>query len=616
VAALAAGAGLLVVTGVLGGHGPTPDGTARAYLGAWDGGDYGTMAGLVDHPPADFATVHRQVAAALLQTSATRSLGPVGTHGSAADAAFTAHLTLAGLGAWSYDGNIHLAHRSGRWLVEWSTATIHPALVAGTHLVRDRTWPARAPVLGAGGSVLAGPSTVVAVGLEGSRVRDPAAVTAVLGHAGAPPEAVAAALAGARAHPDQFIPVFELGEARFSQLDAQLRPVPGIIFRRHAGQATATADLAAHVVGSIGPITAEELKRLGAPYQAGDLIGQGGIEGAYERRLAGTPSGDVVVQDATGRVVATLLTVGGGPGTPVQTTLDLRTETAAEHALDGVTQPAALVAVRASTGEVLAAVSRPVSAPFDRALEGRYPPGSTFKVVATAALLAGGQVGPDSPVTCPPTLTVGGRTFRNFEGEAAASLPLHRAFAISCNTAFLGLASRLSPDSVIAMATRLGFGADPRPGLPAFGGRVPPPADAVERAATFIGQARVEASPLELAAVAAAVDSGVFRAPRLVDGAPDDTAPPAPLDSVVVAGLHQLMAEVVTSGTGTAARSAGGAAVFGKTGTAEFGNAVPPTTHAWFFGWQGDVAFAVLVEGGGVGGQVAAPLAARFLQGR
>ena len=76
-----------------------------------------------------------------------------------------------------------------------------------------------------------------------------------------------------------------------------------------------------------------------------------------------------------------------------------------------------------------------------------------------------------------------------------------------------------------------------------------------------------------------------------------------------------MMAEVTASGTGTAAAVAGKAPVSGKTGTAEFGNANPPATHAWFIGFQGDVAFAVLVEGGGVGGTVAAPVAGSFVAG-
>jgi cell division protein FtsI/penicillin-binding protein 2 len=136
----------------------------------------------------------------------------------------------------------------------------------------------------------------------------------------------------------------------------------------------------------------------------------------------------------------------------------------------------------------------------------------------------------------------------------------------------------------------------------------------VEKVASAIGQGRVLASPLQMAAVAATVDSGSYRAPRLVVGAADDTAVPKPLPQPVLDGLRAMMAAVVTSGTGTSANVTGGGQVYGKTGTAEFGNANPPMTHAWFIGFRGDIAFAIVVEGGGVGGTVAAPIAAKFLR--
>jgi cell division protein FtsI/penicillin-binding protein 2 len=116
-----------------------------------------------------------------------------------------------------------------------------------------------------------------------------------------------------------------------------------------------------------------------------------------------------------------------------------------------------------------------------------------------------------------------------------------------------------------------------------------------------------------MCSVAATVDAGTYHAPRLVAGSPADMAAPAPLNPTVVTGLRQMMAEVTSAGTGTAASVPGKPQVSGKTGTAEFGPGNPPATHAWFIGYQGDIAFAVLVEGGGVGGSVAAPLAARFV---
>jgi cell division protein FtsI/penicillin-binding protein 2 len=116
-----------------------------------------------------------------------------------------------------------------------------------------------------------------------------------------------------------------------------------------------------------------------------------------------------------------------------------------------------------------------------------------------------------------------------------------------------------------------------------------------------------------MAMVAASVDAGRLHLPRLVAGAPDDTVPAQSLDRSVVSDLQSMMAAVVDSPNGTAAGARLPSGTFGKTGTAEFGTATPPKTHAWFIGYRGHLAFAVLVVGGGIGGSVAAPIAAKFL---
>ncbi|MDQ1415525.1 MAG: hypothetical protein QOF81_1138 [Acidimicrobiaceae bacterium] len=609
------GAALVVITLTRSSGAPAKP-VADSYLAAWSRRDFAAMATLVEHPPPDFAAMHQRVLDDLSVTSWQYRLGTVKSHGSTADANYTSHIVLAGLGTWDHPGTIHLARVFGRWMVEWSPAAIYPTLPTGGHLSLQRTWSPRAAVLGTGGTVLAGPADVITVGLQGNAIASPASVTTALTQAGIDSAAIASALKSAAAHPSQFVPVADLSAARYDQVKPIIFRVPGTRFQRHTGQTSVTPDLAAHVVGSVGPITAEQLKQMGAPYEASDSIGQVGIESQYERQLAGTPSGTIQVVAADGRTVGAgpVFTFTGKAGTPVQTTIDLHTEQAAEAALNGLKQPAALVAIRASTGEVLAAVSRPDTTSFDRALNGQYPPGSTFKVVTSAALLASGLT-PDSPTTCPKTVTVQGRTFKNFEGESAPDISFQRAFAISCNTAFISLAGNLPAKSLIDTASQFGFGTPPQPGLPVFGGQIPAPVDEVEKVASAIGQGRVLASPLQMAGVAAGVAAGTVHAPRLIVGAPDDTAKGVALPQPVAAGLRSMMAAVVAGGSGTPAKVAGGSTVYGKTGTAEFGNATPPLTHAWFIGFRDDVAFAVVVEGGGVGGAVAAPIAAKFLKG-
>jgi cell division protein FtsI/penicillin-binding protein 2 len=261
------------------------------------------------------------------------------------------------------------------------------------------------------------------------------------------------------------------------------------------------------------------------------------------------------------------------------------------------------VAIQPSTGDVLAVANRPTASTYDRAVDGRYAPGSTFKVVTTAALLRDGLKTSDV-VKCPKTITVGGKVFKNFEGEAVGAVPFARDFAQSCNTAFVSLAKRLPAAALPRTARDFGLGRT-------SASTVPPGRDAVQRAAAMIGQDRIVASPLAMAGVAATVADGRWRAPRLVSTDPRHSGPSLAEDERTT--LATLMRSVVTGGTGTALAPVPGE-VAGKTGTAEFGGGDPPPTHAWFIAFRGDLAIAVLVEKGRSGGTVAAPIAARFFQ--
>jgi hypothetical protein len=363
--------------------------------------------------------------------------------------------------------------------------------------------------------------------------------------------------------------------------------------------------LNAQVTGRTGEADAASL---GAPYLAGDVAGVSGLQRIFERALAGKPSGEVqVLDDATGAVVEVLHAFPGRPGTPIRTGLDLRVQAAAEAAIADAPGNAALVAIAPSTGEIRATVSRPTGG-FNRALAGRYPPGSTFKIVTTAALLQNGLT-PDSPASCPEVANIDGRDFRNAEGAALGDIPFRRAFFQSCNTAFVQLASELDASLLERTASLFGFNGEPVP--MAEPSEFPTPHSIVDQVSASIGQGRVLATPLQMASVAATVAGGAHREPRW--RAPDKPVVGTPLPDGVAPVLQDLMRAVVAEGTGTAARL-GGEPVAGKTGTAEFGGGNPPRTHVWFVGFRGDLAFAVVVEDQqGFGGTIAAPIARDFL---
>ncbi len=169
-----------------------------------------------------------------------------------------------------------------------------------------------------------------------------------------------------------------------------------------------------------------------------------------------------------------------------------------------------------------------------------------------------------------------------------------------------------------ALALGIGAGWDNHLGIAGtFDGSVPVATSKTEKAATAFGQAKTSVSPASLAVMVASVARGSYIEPALIRTpavAGADRAP-KPLDAKAIGQLRNLMRLVVTNGTATAVmKSVSGGPVYGKTGTAEYGSGNPPATHAWFVGWQGPVAFAVLVEQGKSGATDAAPIAKSFLE--
>jgi cell division protein FtsI/penicillin-binding protein 2 len=327
------------------------------------------------------------------------------------------------------------------------------------------------------------------------------------------------------------------------------------------------------------------------------------LQRAFQEQLTGTAgftvsvvSTDAGTKDA-GREIKT---VAPKPGTPVQTPLVPALQNAADAAVAGQPLPTHLVVVRPGTGEILA-VSSNAAADTGNALGGRFPPGSAMKTMTATALLSAGTVTPDSPVACPGTTVVDGREFENENKFDLGTVPLRTAFAQSCNTTFIQQAMTLPDGALAAAAKSYGVATDWKLPVGVFSGAVPETSTGTTKAADAIGQGEVLMSPAELALVAAGIASGKPAPPVEVVGAdPAGTAPAGPQPPVLDA-LRSMMREVVLSGTAKALGNRG--EVYGKTGTAEFGSKTPPDAHGWFMGYQlggpqGDIAFAVLVEGG------------------
>ncbi|WP_186777701.1 penicillin-binding transpeptidase domain-containing protein [Streptomyces salinarius] len=347
------------------------------------------------------------------------------------------------------------------------------------------------------------------------------------------------------------------------------------------------------LVGADYPSLAPLLGRL-----AGAAGGGGGPRGAVE-----------LVDRTSGRTVRTEASFGEKPDPatadrPVRTTLDATWQAAAEKALgkaDG--KNAALVALRVDNGEVLALANSPSSG-FNRAASGTYAPGSTWKIVTSSALLLKGAVAPDDVVDCPKYLTVG-KEFHNVETSEHPGATFRKDFTESCNTAFISLRGKLDDGELGKVArTYFGVGQEWHVGIPTYDGSVPAPKDATEKAASMIGQGRVQANPLIMASVTATAVSGEFHQPSLTAGNEDKTRT-EPLPGKVVTQLRELMRATVTDGTARVLADLPGE-VGAKTGTAEVSD--DQDNNGWLVAHRGNVAVAVVVEEGVTGGGSAGPV--------
>lgn len=594
---------------------PSVEPTVQQFLLAWEQGQYRTAAALTTGDPnvvtAALRTAYQQLDAADINLS----MGRIVQHGDTGVAQFNASIDLGRSGApWLYQGQFALRRIGSTWKVIWRPSVIHPGLQPGLRLAVVTTVPKRAALLDASGRPLATRSRVVVAGVRPGRLTHPLRTADRLAHATHLPasEVYGEILAAPSAH---FFELVRLRPSTYRHLRRKLRRVPGLIIKRTRLRLFDSA--ASSIVGSVGTETAKVLRIDGEPYRPGTTVGLSGLQLAYQHFLVGTPTTEVVAENAAGRHVSVLKSWRGSAGKPVRTTINAATQTAADSAVRSLPGSAAIVAVRASDGKILAvATHKAHGMPAISALDGRYRPGQAFTIVSTAALVNTG-FNVATRIPCMSADPVGGRTFRNSPRESGlgTSPPFSTDFARACSTAFAGLSQRLHASELTSVAGPDGFGLGAQWQLPlrAFAGSLGSEPDDAQLAADSIGAGTVRASPLDMALVAAIVQSGTWHRPTLVTSPPDPgLAPRVPFGPKVVGVLRTLMRGTVRSGAGRAA-NVRGAAVYGQVGNVVLGIGHHGLRASWFVGYRGGVAFAVL-EFTRSPRTSAAPVAGKFLR--
>ncbi|WP_026554823.1 penicillin-binding transpeptidase domain-containing protein [Arthrobacter sp. 35W] len=552
------------------------------------------------------------------------------------DNAGTANLEVAwpfGADSWKYSTTAHLERRDGAWHVAWRADLLLPGFADGDVLSVRRNTPKRGDILGDGGEVLVTNRPVVHVGIDKSHVdaaTAPASAKALAALLELDSDAYAAQVAAAG--PAAFVEALVMrDDASRTVTDGAVKAIPGGAALPGTLPLAPTRTFARPILGTVGEATAELVESSGGALGAGDETGLSGLQREYDKQLRGMDGAAVYKKAADGTTVP-LFTSAPVGGTALATTLNAKLQTLAEDTLKDEASAAAIVAIRPSTGAVVAAASSPGSNGYNTALLGQYAPGSTFKVATSLAMLRKGST-PDSIVQCPAELNVDGKIFKNAGTYPAAHLgaiPLRDGFAHSCNTVFIGARDTVAQSDLASAASSLGLGVESPLGTAAFFGAVPTSATGPAHAAAMIGQGEVLVSPLAIATVAASVAKGSLVSPTLVAlgaakpsaAAPTGTAAastavaagPA-LSAAEAAQLQDMMRAVVTSGHIGILADLPGAPVLAKTGTAEYGNDTPLKTHAWIIAAKGDLAVAVFVEDGGFGSVTGGPLMKAFLAG-
>ena len=565
------------------------------------------------------------------------TVASVTRQGSTATATLNTTWTFPGVEPrWSYTTEASLTEDGGRWKTSWQPNLVQAQLDGTNRLSQSRLDPERGELLGEDGDPIVQLRPVVRIGLDKSELAAEAVDASVrrlarLVSIDAKAYAAEVAAAGPRAFVEAI--VFRTTDPDRPR-NREVFAIPGALPIEDDQMLGPSRDFARPIIGSVGEATKEIVDKSGGTVVAGDQVGISGLQQRYDQQLRGTPGVRVQLvglkttgssaspspsaTPSTAPAVEPVTVFESKPvaGKPLETTLSIALQGLAERTLAGTKPVAALVAIRPSTGAVVAAANNAATEGQSLATVGRAAPGSTFKVVSALALLRAG-LNPDSAVSCPNTVTVDGKEFENYDdypGSAVGTIRLQTALAQSCNTAFIGQRDKIKGQALAEAAGSLGVGIDYDTGFTSFLGSVPDDPTATGRAAALIGQGKVEASPLAMAGVVASVSAGQTVLPYLVEGSTRPKAEGKQLTAEEADQLRQMMRTVVTSGSGRVLSGVDGA-VIAKTGTAEYGPTAPYKTHAWMIAGTGDLAVAVFVQDGESGSRTAGPLLRTFLNG-
>ncbi|MFW6390037.1 MAG: penicillin-binding transpeptidase domain-containing protein [Halanaerobiales bacterium] len=541
------------------------------------------------------------------------------------------------------------------WKINWNYEMVYPGFKSEDSFVRKRIIPERGNIYDKNGSPLAVKREIIVIGLQPSRIenreRFVAEVSKILQLR---KSVVEKGISRYKDYPDWFVPLKRVTKTRFENMERKLRPIPGIIFRKAEDRVYPEKEVASHIVGYIAEAGQDWLASYPErDYQIGDRVGQNGIEKSLEFALRGKPGYKLYLEKSNADNIL-ILNKPVRRGEDIYLTLDMKHQRAAWEALGD--KKGSIVVLNPESGAVLALVSYPGFNPnlfslgisskewneikdnkdmpiYNRALQGTYSPGSTFKIITASAALDDDIMTTETDFLDKRKITVNGNFINNYQSVVFEEHKLKDALINSINTTMARVGLKLGKDRLIKYAERYGFNKKNKFIVPVKKSSIGNIHTDIELAWSAVGQAQVVVTPMQMAKVIAVVAAdGKNITPYIIskkisfkkDGVvknikiPHDTG--AYADSQVIKRetaqqLKNILIKVVEDGTGEKA-DIPGITVAGKTGTAEVNN--KDNSHAWFISFapadKPEIAAAVFCENGGVGGNVSAPITRNFLE--
>jgi len=494
-------------------------------------------------------------------------------------------------------------------------------------------------------------------------VKNPKEVAATLaGILKTPAEDIEARLAEGRPRSQPLLLRKDLDEAMMVAVEERRLDLPGINMRIRPIRAYPVAGMAANLLGYVSEINQAQLQREEyEDFRPGESLGQSGVERRFDAFIRGVDGGEQLEVDARGRALRVVSRNDPRSGSNVFLTIDRKIQEAAERAMAG--KKGTVVAMNPTTGEILAMVSRPsfdpnmfaqrisgedwqriatdASHPLqNRAFQAQYPPGSIFKLIVAIAGLENGALTPETKFSDPGYFMLGNHRFDDWKKGGHGTLDLRGAIVNSCNVYFYQAGLRVGIDEIVRVSRAFGLGETPGLGLgdeargslpnPHLKGRGQPPWTAGNTVVSSIGQGLVVTSPMQLLTMVSAIANGgtiyrpwvVKKIVSLSGDVVEEYEPEAirqiDVKPETLAFVRRAMLGVVDEGTGQRSKVPG-VPIGGKTGTAqvvkkgEERRQADFKDHAWFASFapvdNPQIAVVVLVENGGFGGLVAAPVA-------